>query len=163
VMSDIVARGIGLVWADDTTVYVANDDGAVEVRLESGVPRVVRTIPTRQGLVRFYGMFDGQPLIYTGDELQVGQKTLLKRNSAKGFSAVGTKTSIFVSASPTLIVFDGQGREVCRANPGKTIRLGSVGGDPNIVYGVSSDLILVRISAENEGLRVEDVSDLAAK
>jgi hypothetical protein len=106
-------------------------------------------------------MFDEQPLIYAGDELRLGQKTLLRTDSSKGFSAIATQTLIFVSASQTLIVFDGSGREVCRAKPGRVIGLGSVGENQSTIYGVADGATIVRISAEDGVLHVEDVYDPA--
>lgn len=162
-LSNITARAIGLVWTDDATLYVMNDDGAVEVRLESGVPRVVRSIPIGQDVVRFYGMFDGQPVVYEGDKLRLGDKILLRTESGKEYSAIVTEAFIFISVPPSLIVFDKHGNEIYRASSSGAIQVGSVGENPNTIYGIADDGILMRIVMENGRLHIEDVCDLTAK
>jgi hypothetical protein len=159
-LTDIVADYPGLVWKNDTTLYVASGDHIAEVRLDSGIPSVENTVPITDEMTGFYGVFDGQPLLYNGNELRLGERQLLRRDSAEGFSAIATETFIFVSASPSLIVFDKEGRQVCRENPGREIRLGSVTEDPNAVYGIADGAVLVRISISKGRPHIETVRDL---
>ena len=78
------------VWQDEATVYVAKDNRVMEVRLDSGVPRVVRTIAFRKEVAFFFGVFDGRfgldrDAIYSRvDCKQLGSRTLY---SARSFTA----------------------------------------------------------------------------
>ncbi|MCP4258719.1 MAG: hypothetical protein GY774_14645 [Planctomycetes bacterium] len=161
VLSDIVIDHRPFVWENDTTLLVTNHDKIVEVSLESGTPKLERTVPIEGGLTFFYGMFDGQALVLKGKEIKLGNRTLavLGRNTRFGVST--TKKAIFVSDSSTnLIVYDHKGHEINKTNPGSTIHLGSIGEDPNTVYGLSGSMIM-RISIENGSLNIHEVCDLA--
>ena len=164
VISDILMdAGCPPVWKDDATLYVTSDNNIVEVRVESGVPRLVRTIPIEEGewAAIFYGMFDDRALVLRYKEIKLGNKTLVELDRATRNRVITTDTTIFVSACSTnLVAFDHEGREIDRTNPGRTIYFGSIGKDPNTVYGLA-DSVLLRIRVENGRLNIHQVCDLA--
>lgn len=164
VISNIVMdAGCPPVWKDDSTLYVTSDNNAVEVTAGSGVPTLVRTIPIdeKEWAAIFYGMFDDRALFLRDKEIKLGNRTLVELDRALRNRVITTDTTIFVSASSTnLVAFDHEGREIDRTNPGRTIRFGSIGKDPNTVYGLA-DSALLRIRVENRSLNIDQVCDLA--
>ena len=161
VISDIVIDHRPLVWKNDATLYASNGDSVVEVKLVSGAPRLVRTIPIEKGALFFYDIFDDHALVQKNKNIKLGTKTLVELDRDRRYGVITTKTTIFVSASSTnLVVFDHKGREIDRTNPKSTIRLGSIGKDPNTVYGLS-DSSLLRICVEDGGLNIQEVCELA--
>ena len=163
VMTDVNVRtGGSLFWKDDTTLYAEKGhDGILELQLESGIPKVVRTIPVER-MTSFYGMFGDRPLSRDdGGNLKLGDKTLIEVGGAShGHEVVATETTVFVSASPTnLVAFDSQGREIDRTNPGRPIHFGSIGKDQNTVYGVARSTLL-RVSIVEGHLKIQEVGDL---
>ncbi len=161
VISDIVIDHRPLVWKNDAALYASNGDSVVEVKLESGAPKLVRTIPIEKGVSFFYGIFDDQALVQKNKKIKLGTKTLVELDQARRYGAITTKTTIFVSASSTnLVVFDHKGREIDRTNPKSAIHLGSIGKDPNTVYGLS-DSSLLRICVEDGDLNIQEVCELA--
>ncbi|MHC4463933.1 MAG: hypothetical protein ACYS30_21235 [Planctomycetota bacterium] len=163
VMSDIVIDHRPLLWwEDDSTLYAPKSDKVLEVELESGAPRLIRTIPIKKGMIRFHGMFDDKPLISKMTKIALGNRTLVRLDDlARNRQVITTKKAIFVSASSTkLVVFDHKGREINRMNPGRKIQFGPVGKDPNTVYGLDGSMLL-RVSLENGSLNIEEVVDLS--
>jgi hypothetical protein len=162
VISDIVIDHRPLLWEDDSTLYATKDDKVLEVKLESGAPRLIRTIPIRKGVTEFHGMFDDKPLVSKMTKIKLGNRTLVELDDfARYYQVITTKKAIFVSASSTnLVVFDHKGREINRTNPGRTIRFGPVGKDPSTVYGLAGSMLL-RVSLEDGSLNIEEVVDLS--
>jgi len=150
------------VWQNDATVYVTNDDNLLEVKVESGSPKLIRTIILEEGVTFFYGMFDDQALVQKEKEIKLGNRTLVELDQVgRKFRVITTETTIFVSASSkNLVAFDHEGREIDRINPERTIRFGSIGKDPNTVYGLAGSMLL-RIYVENASLNIQEVCDLA--
>ncbi len=150
------------IWQDEATVYVTKDNRVMEVQLGSGVPKVVRTIAFRKEVAFFFGTFDGRPLAQIRTKLRLGRKTLAERGTAYRYRVAATQTAIFVSLSPTkLVAFDHQGREIDRIDPRRLIWLGSVGDNPDTVYGLAGSA-LVRVCLEHGSLSIEEVCDLDA-
>ena len=163
VMSDIVIDHWSFLWwEDDSTLYAAKGDKVLEVKLESGAPRLTRTIPIKKGVIEFHGMFDDKPLVSKMMRIKLGNRTLVKLDDlARNRQVITTKKAIFVSASSTnLVVFNHKGLEINRTNPGRTIKFGPVGKDPNTVYGLAGSMLL-RVSLEDGSLNVEEVVDLS--
>lgn len=163
-LSDILMRPGGRpFWKDDATLYVNTDDNIVEVKLESGEPRLVRTIPIEEGGPIFCGMFDDQALLHHYEtQITLGNRTLVELDRPAGCRITTTKAYIFISASSeNLIVFDHKGREIDRTNPGRTISLGPAGKDPNTVYGLADKSVLLRVCVEDGSLNIDVVCDLA--
>jgi len=163
VMSDIVIDLRPLIWKDDSTLYAMKDDKVLEVKLESGTLSLARTIPIEKEVSQFYGMYDDQALIlvWKDKQIKLGNKTLVELDRSDTNRVVATPIAIFVSVSPTdLVVFDHKGREINRTNPGRTIKFGSIGKDPNTVYGLAGSMLL-RVSVENGNLNIEEVVDLS--
>jgi WD40 repeat protein len=149
-----------VVWGYDGLLYATSGDKILAVELKTKKPRVVRTIPLKERLISFYGMFGDRPLFQTYEGIKLGDKMLIEldRPGIK-FRVAATKMAVFVSASPTqLVVFDRSGREVDRTNPGKIIRFGSP-RDQNTVYALT-DSTLLRVSVENETVNIRTVCDL---
>jgi len=150
-------------WKDHATLYLTNEDGDLdEVTVDSAAPLVARTIPMAKKVGWVYGMVDDQALTWAWDkQLRLGDRTLASLDKAMRLAALGTETCIFVaSASTNLSVFDRKGREISRLDPGRMIRLGPVGKDPNTVYGLDGSTLL-RISLNDGALRVKELCDLA--
>lgn len=163
VISDIpMDAGCPPVWKDDSTLYLTSDDNLLKVTVESGVPRLARSIPTEKGLAFFYGMFDDHALVQKDRRIKLGNRTLVDLDRAgRKFRVITTDMTIFVSASSTkLLAFDHEGREIDRINPGRTIYFGSIGKDPNTVYGLT-DSVLLRVCVENGSLNIHQLCDLA--
>jgi hypothetical protein len=149
------------VWKDNTSLYVPQNDGVVEVRIDSGKPEQVKRIPIEKDAPFFYGIFNGQPLIQNYNrKIELGTRTLVELDRDSTTAVVTTRKYIFVAASAkTLVAFDTNGRELCRTNPGRVVGFGSVGGDPNTVYGLTGSTLL-RVFIENKSLNIEEVCDL---
>jgi len=161
VISDITTDYHAPLWTRDGTLYVPNRAGVQEVTLASGAPRVVRTIPIEAGVFEFYGLFDDQVLVQEDNKIKLGYRTLVELDRPSKSAVIATDTMIFVSLSPKdLVVFDGEGREIDRIEPGKRIRFGSIGEDPNAVYGLAG-MVLLRVAVENRSLDIHHVCDLA--
>ncbi|MHC4507510.1 MAG: hypothetical protein ACYTAO_00940 [Planctomycetota bacterium] len=161
VISDIVIDHRSPVWKDDTTIYIPNGDSINEVRLESGAARLARTIPIEEKTTLFYGVIDDQALTQKDKKVKLGDRTLIELDRASRFAVIVTRTAIFVSASPTnLAVFDHEGREMSKTNPRRTIRFGSIGRNPNSVYGLA-DSVLLHICVKKGSLNIQEVCDLA--
>jgi len=163
VISNIIIDSRPLIWKDDSTLYARKDDKVLEVKLESGSPRLVRKISIEKGVTQLYGIFDDQALvlIWKDKQVKLGNKKLIELDQPIVHRVVTTPEAIFVSASPkNLIAFDHKGREISRTNPGRTINFGPFGEDPNTVYGLA-DSILLRVSLEKGNFTIKEVVDLA--
>jgi hypothetical protein len=148
------------IWQDEATVYVTKDNCVMKVRLDSGVPKVVRTIAFRKEVAFFFGMFGGRPLAQMRTKLRLGRKTLAERGTAYRYRVVATQTAIFVSVSAMeLVAFDHQGRQIDRTNPRRLIHLGSVGDNPDTIYGLAGGA-LMRVCLERGHLNIQQVCDL---
>jgi hypothetical protein len=150
-----------VIWEDDDLLYGTKDNEVLVVKLTGEKPSVVRTVPVLGELTAFYGMFAQQPLFLCYGVIRLGLKTLadLDRPGAKS-RVIGTEKTIFVSASPRLLVaFDAAGNQIARSDPGRLIRFGSV-KDPNAVYGLA-DSSLVCLSVEKGALKIQTVADLS--
>jgi hypothetical protein len=105
-------------------------------------------------------MFDDEALVLRYKEIKLGNKTLVELDRATKYRVITTKAAIFVSASSrNLVAFDHEGREINRTNPGRTIYFGSIGKDPNTVYGLA-DSVLLRVCVEKGSLNIHQVCDL---
>ena len=163
ILSDITAKSQLPLWKDNTTLLVMRGDQVVEVTVESGSPKIAAAIPIQKGVDWFYGMFDGQALVWRGTEVCLGARTLIEFEEMRTSSVLPTGTTLFVAASATnLVAFDHQGREMGRMDPGRVIDFGPIGEDPNTVYGLA-DNTLVQISIDNGQLSVRDLCDLKKK
>lgn len=161
VISNIVIDHRPPVWKNDTTLYVTNDNKVVEVRVDSGIPKLARTIPLEADTELFYSIFDGQALTQKSKKIKLGNRTLVELDQHSRTGVIATDTSIFVSASSTsLVVFDIKGNKLSQINPEKAIRFGSVGENPNTVYGLVGSVLLC-LRMENGSLNIQEVCDLA--
>lgn len=152
-----------LLWRSDGLLHVTDNDKVLAVGLKAGEPVVVRSVPLEGELTIFYGMFGEQPLFQAFDEIRLGDKTLIALDKPLKFRVIATEMTAFVAASSTqLVAFDRKGHEIGRTDPEKALVLGSVGEDPNTVYGLA-DSVLVRISAKERNLVIQEVCDLASK
>jgi hypothetical protein len=162
-LSDISIDHSAPIWKDDTTLYTTKEGDAMEVRLQSGVPTVVRTFPIGQGQVLFLGMIREQPLIETEKGVALAERILAEVDQIDARRILTTQTAIFVSTSPTnLSVFDHEGRLTAKINPGKVIFFGPVGKDPSTVYGLANSTLLY-IHVEDGSVIVQEVCDLAGE
>lgn len=169
VMTNTAMKPRRPVWEDGSRFYINTDrgvltpDGGVkEMRLSPRmpVPMLWRTVPLEEGVSRFYGVIDGQPLTRKDKEIRLGDKTLAELDLASDRRVAITETTIFVSASSTnVIAFDRNGREVGKANPGRVIHLGPSGKDPDIVYGLTGSL-LQYVCRGKDTVDVRDICDL---
>jgi hypothetical protein len=160
-ISDIAMNPRPPIWKDDDTLLVTNDNNILEISLESGAAKLVRTIPLEEDITWFYGIFDDKPLVQTGRQIKLGDKILTELDLPHKFRVITTQSTIFVSSSPTkLIAFDLKGSEISRTNPERKIQFGSVGEDPNTVYGLNVNMLL-RIYVESDSLNIQNVYDLA--
>lgn len=163
VLSDITAKFQLPLWKDNTTLLVMRGDEVVEVTVESGPPKITATVPIQEGADWFYGMFNGQALVWRGKKVCLGPRTLIGFEEMRTSSVLPTETTIFVAASTTnLVAFDRQGREIGRTDPGRMIQFGPIAEDPNTVYGLANST-LVQVSIENGQLSVRDLCDLRKK
>lgn len=146
-------------WGHDGLLYATSGDKILAMEWKSKKPRIVSTIPLKERLILFYGIFGDHPLYQTFEGIKLGDKKLIELDQPVKFRVAMTEKAIFVSASPTeLVVFDRSGIEVDRTNPGKSIRFGSP-RDQNSVYGLT-DSTLMRISVENKTINIHTVCDL---
>lgn len=160
VVSKIVMDPRPPVWKDDYILYAPNNDKVVEVSLESGEPKLTRTIQIDNNTSWFYGIFDDHALVLKDKEVKLGNKTLVELDQARKFRIIVTKAFIFVSvSSKDFVVFNLDGREICRINPGSIIDIGSIGKNPNTIYGLTGST-LVQVCVENESLNIQKVCDL---
>ncbi len=163
VISEIDGGTPPLLWRDDTTLHVKKDNTILEVKLKSGTPRLVRTIPLEDDVMYFDGIIGDQLLVGTDRLLKLGNKTLIELDRADGSRVIRTQTAIFAfvlsNSSTTVVVFDHKGHEICRSNPSKIIRSVTIGKDPNTLYGLS-DSMLLRITLEDKKVNIEEVADL---
>jgi len=164
IISEIESGFYRLLWHNNTTLHVFKDYTIFEVRLESGTPKLVRTIPVEDDVMYFDGIINDRVLVRTNQLLKLGNKTLIELDRIDGTQVILTQTFILVlidsKSSTTLIVFDHKGHEVCRSNPKKIIDSVTIGKNSNTLYGLS-DSMLLRITIENEKLNVEEVIDLS--
>ena len=152
-----------VLWRSDGLLHATDNDKVLAVRLEGGKPVVVRSMPLEGELTLFYGMFGGQPLFQAFDEIRLGNRTLTALDRPVKFRVIATETTAFIAASSTqLVAFDQEGHEIARINPAKAIVLGSLGEDPNTVYGLA-DSVLLRISVKDRSLKIQEICDLAKK
>jgi hypothetical protein len=160
-ISDIIIDHNPLVWDNEDTIYATNGDNILEIKLTSGVPRLVRTIPIEEEVTRFFGMFDNQPLVWKDKKIKLGNTTLVELNQNSRNRVITTKTNIFVSASSShLVVFNHKGQEISRTDPGELIDFGSIGKNPDTIYGLAESKLL-RISLENANLKIQEVCNFA--
>jgi hypothetical protein len=147
-------------WGNDGLLYGTKDNEVLAIKVTGGKPRVVRTIPLREQLTLFYGIFGEQPLFQAERAVKLGDKRLMMLDQPYKFRVMATGKTIFVSASSTSLgVFDTAGHEIAEGNPGRLIKLGSV-KDPNTVYGLA-DSSLVCLSVEKGALKIQTVADLS--
>ena len=162
VLTDIVCDHRVPIWGNGTTLYVPNGSTVAEVRVKSGVPKVVRTFPIERDAPLFLDMFDDQALIQVGNKVMLGGKTLVDLDRSTKSATISTNSIIFVSASSAnLVAFDSAGQEIDRIDPGRVIRFGSVGEDENTVYGLANSIVL-RVRVEGGNLRIKEIADIAS-
>jgi len=169
VMTNTVMKPRRPVWQDDSRFYINTDrgvltpdGGVVETRISPRmpVPMLWRTVAHENGVSRFHGMIEGQPLTRKDKAIRLGDRTLAELDLASDRRVAITETTIFVCASSTnMIAFDRNGREVGKANPGRVIHLGPSGKDPDIVYGLTGSL-LQYVCREEATVDVKEICDL---
>ena len=93
-------------------------------------------------------------------QIKLGDKILTELDLPHKFRVITTQTTIFISSPAKLIAFDLKGSEIGRTNPQRKIQFGSVGEDPNTVYGLDDNMLL-RIYMENGSLNIQNVYDLS--
>jgi len=148
-------------WKDDTTLCVPDKNNVHEVSIDSGVPKIVHTLPIEKDASWVYGIFGGEVLIQKDSKLKLGTRILIELEQDTAGAVITTEELISVVASPnSLVVFDHQGNELSRTNPGREIRFGSVCKDPNTVYGLAGSTLL-RVRLESGNLSIQEVCDLA--
>jgi hypothetical protein len=158
--TDVALDYRGLAWANEGLLCGTKDNEVLVIGLTAEKPSVVRTIPVVGELTAFYGVFAEQPLCQCYAVISLGDKTLADLDRPVKFRAMGTEKTIFVSASPKLLVaFDTAGNQIARTDPGKLIQFGSV-KDADTVYGLA-DRTLVRVSVEKGTLKIQTVADLS--
>jgi hypothetical protein len=146
-------------WGNDGLLYATKDNEVMMVELTDERPRVVRNVPLGEQFSLFYGVFGQQPLFQAQREVKLGNKTLIVLDQPQRLRVMATESNIFLSVSPRcLAVFDTEGREIARSDPGRLIQFGSV-KDPNTVYALA-DSSLVCLSVVKRALKIQTVADL---
>jgi len=151
------------VWQDNNSLFIPQNDSVVEVRIDSVKPQVVRRISIDKDAPQFYGVFNEQPLIHQKDrKIKLGSKTLVELDRHRKDALITTDKWIFVApSSKNIVVFDHNGLELPRAKPTGWIKFGSIGANPNRVYGIIGST-LVSVFIENRNVNIEEVADLAS-
>ena len=161
VVSKIPITQSAPIWKDDTTLYVPNVDSILEVTIDAGAPKIVRSIPIEKGFLRAHGVFGGKVLISTNDKVKLGDRILVESDQTAETKVLTTQELIFILEYPgSLVAFDHQGNEVGKTTPGREIRFFSVGEVPSVLYGIAGS-VLLRIHVKDGEIYIRELSDLA--
>lgn len=156
-ISDIPVHSLSLAWKDDATLYISEENKVNEVHIGPENIEVVHTIPLSDGR-RFLGIIDNTLItIDRENTIQLGDNKLIKNISSHYF--IATESNIFVSTQKQEVVaFDRQGREISREKTKNRIKFGSIGRDPDEVYGMAGN-VLVKIRTKNKNIEIEEIYD----